>query len=229
MPPYLRIDVYGFVPHHIPEHTAKRIRRPLEFDHLARELVDPARHVGIAPEDLGLYLLDVVLEAVDYGSVVVHDTVHDSVQDRLWSTAQELGGSLQPLAYLAKVRCLAVAYGHHEVFSHEYVDFAELDPLLLVQVTGRFEHDEEGLPVALQLGPLVGLRRVLDRQPVQAELRGYGRELLFRRPVEPDPCHPVPAPDCLICLLQGAWLGGAMAVHVDGVVHDRHPFDLSAA
>src|SRR5918997_3020633 len=134
MPPYLGIYVYGLVVHHVPEHPAERLRSPLKFDLLARELVDPARHVGVTTEDLGFYLLDVVLEAVDHGSVVVHDTVHDSVQDRLWSSAQEVGGGLEPLAYLAQVRCLAVAYGHHEVFTHKQVDFAELDPLFLVQV-----------------------------------------------------------------------------------------------
>src|SRR5215212_3006232 len=221
MPPYLRIYVYGLFPHQIPEHTTKRLRRPLEFDHLARELVDPTRHAGITPEDLGLYLLDVVLEAVDHRSVVVHDAVHDSVQDRLRSTAQELGVGLQALAYLTQIRCLTVAHGHHEVFSHEDVYFAELDPLLLVQVTGGLENDEERLPVALQLGPLVGFRCVLDRQPVQAELPGYGGELLLRRLVEPDPSHPVPGPDGFVGLLQGARFCSAVAVNVDGVVHDH--------
>src|SRR5215213_5220663 len=74
MPPYLRVDVYGLLPHHISKHTVERLRRPLELDHLARELVDPARHIGITPEDLALYLLDIVLEPVDYGSVIVYDT-----------------------------------------------------------------------------------------------------------------------------------------------------------
>src|SRR5215203_2121226 len=159
MPPYLRIDVCGLIPHHISKHTAERFRRPLELDHLARELVDPARHVGITPEDLGLYLFDIVLEAVDYGPVVVNDTVHDGVQDRLGSTAQVLGVGLQLLAYPAQVRRLAVAHAYYEVFSHKEVDFAELDPLLLVQVTGRLEHDEECLPVALQIGSLGGDRK----------------------------------------------------------------------
>src|SRR5919112_645505 len=119
MPLYLRIDAYCLVPHHVPEHAAERFRCPLELDHLARELVDPARHAGIAPEDLGLYLLDVVLEAVDYGSVVVYDTVHYGVQDRLWSTAQVLGIGLQLLAHSSQIRRLAVAHGHHKVFSHK--------------------------------------------------------------------------------------------------------------
>src|ERR671913_1206238 len=221
MPLYLRIDVYGLVPHHISKHTAKRLRRPLELDHLSRELVDPARHAGITPEDLGLYLLDVVPETFDYGSVVVYDTVHDGVQDRLGSTAQVLGVGLQLLAYPAQVRCLAVTHAHYEVFSHKEVNFAELDPLLLVQVAGRLEHDKERIPVALQLGPLVGVRRILDRQPVQAKLPGDGGELLFRRPVEADPSHTTPVPDGLIGLLEGDRLGGPAAIHGDGGVHDH--------
>src|ERR671912_2888919 len=219
MPLYLRIDVYGLVPHHISKHTAKRLRRPLELDHLPRELVDPARHAGITLEDLGLYLLDVVAETFNYGSVVVYDTVHDGVQDRLGSTAQVLGVGLQLLAYPAQVRCLAVTHAHYEVFSHKEVDFAELDPLLLVQVAGRLEHDEERIPVALQLGPLVGVSRILDRQPVQAELPGDGRELLFRRLVEAYPRYTTSVPDGLIGLFEGGRLCGTAAVHVDGVVH----------
>src|ERR671921_3037111 len=162
MPPYLRIDVYGLLPHHISKHTVERLCRPLELDHLARELIDPARHTRITPENLGLYLLDIVLEPVDYGSVIVYDTVHYGVQDRLGPTAQVLGVGLQLLAYSTQVRRLAVAHAHHEVFSHKEVDFAELDSLLLVQVTGRLEHDEERIPVAFQLGPLVGIRRIFD-------------------------------------------------------------------
>src|SRR5215210_2077781 len=215
MPPYLRIDVYCLIPHHIPEYPAERLGSPLELDHFARELVDPARHTGITSEDLGLYLLDIVLEAVDYGSVVVNDTVHYGVQDRLGSTTQVLGVGLQLLAYPAQVRRLSVAHAHYEVFSHKEVDFAELDPLLLVQVTGRLEHDEERIPVALQLGPLVGVRRILDRQPVQAELPGNGREFHFRRLVEADPRHPMPTPDVLVSLLQGAWFCRSVTVHVD--------------
>src|SRR5215204_4981546 len=72
-----------------------------------------------------------------------------------------------------------------------------------------------------QLGPLVGLRGVLDRQSVQVELVCGGRELLFRRFVEADPGHTMPLPDGLIGLLQGARLGGAVAVNVDGAVHDH--------
>src|SRR5919107_2737027 len=217
MPPHLRIYIYGLFPHHVRQHPTERFCRPLELDHLARELVDPAGHAEIATEDLGLYLLDIVFQAVDYGPVVVYDTVHYGVQDRLWSSAQMLGVGLQLLAYPAQVRRLTVAHAHHEVFSHKEVDFAELDPLLLVQVTGRLEHEEERIAVALQLGPLVSVRRILDRQPVQAELPGDGRELLFGRLVEANPCNPAPVSDGLIGLLEGYRLGGTGALPLDGI------------
>src|SRR5918994_5891827 len=67
----------------------------------------------------------------------------------------------------------------------------------------------------------MGIRRVLDRQPVKVELPGDGRELHFRRLVESDPCHPAPISDGLIGLREGDRLGGTVAVHVDGVVHDH--------
>src|SRR5918994_695488 len=124
MPPYLRVDVYVLVPHHISKHTPERFCRPLE-----------------------------------------------------------------------------------------------LDPLLLVQVAGRLEHDEERIPVALQLGPLVGVSRILDRQPVQAELPCHGREPLFRRLVEAYPRYTASVSDGLIGLFEGGQLCGTVAVHVDGVVH----------
>ena len=54
----------------------------------------------------------------------------------------------------------------HEVAPREHVDLTELYRLSLVDVVGMFEHHEESLSVALYLGTLVGLDRVLDRQRV---------------------------------------------------------------
>src|SRR5215212_1816261 len=219
--PYLGVDVRRLVLDHVPEHASQGLGRPLEFDHLTRELVDPARHVEIAPEDLGLYLGDVDAEPLDHGHVVVHDPVHNGVQDGLGPPAQQLGIGLQAPAHGAYIGRFAVTNGHDEVIAHENVDLPELDPLFLVDVTGRLEHDEECPAVALQLGPLMGLRSVLDREIVQPELFGDGGELFLRRPVKPDPGHPPPLPDGFVGLLQGARLGRATAVHVDGVVHDH--------
>jgi hypothetical protein len=81
-----------------------------------------------------------------------------------------------------------VTDGEHEVAPREHVDLTELYRLTLVDVVGRFEHHEESLSVALYLGTLVGLDRVLDRQRVQPELLGHGGEFLLGGLVEPDPC-----------------------------------------
>ena len=63
-----------------------------------------------------------------------------------------------------------MAHGDDEVRPDEEVHLAELDLLGLVEVARRPQHDEERLPVALELGPLVG-DRVLDGELVEVEFR----------------------------------------------------------
>ena len=125
---------------------------------------------ALAAEDLGLDLVDVVLQAVRDGPVVVHDPVHDRVEDGLGPPPQQVGVALQPPPHLAQVRRLAVAHGDDEVRADEDVRLAELDRLGLVDVARRPEHDEERVAVALELRPLVGVERVLHRELVQPEL-----------------------------------------------------------
>jgi hypothetical protein len=45
----------------VPQNLLQGLGGPLELDHLARQLVDVPGDVRVPPEDLGLYLLDVVL------------------------------------------------------------------------------------------------------------------------------------------------------------------------
>ena len=52
-----------------------------------------------------------------------------------------------------------MAHGHDEVLADEHVDLAGLDGVPLVDVPERLEDQEQGVVVALQLGPLVGRRR----------------------------------------------------------------------
>ena len=55
----------------------------VELDHLALEQVDAlGRVAALVREDLGLDLLDVLVEPVDHRLVVVHDPVEDGVQHR---------------------------------------------------------------------------------------------------------------------------------------------------
>ena len=114
-----------------------------------------------------------------------------------------------------------MADGDDEVLPEKDVDLTELHPLHLVEVGGRLEYDEERPAVALQLGPLVGVQRVLHRQRVKLELLGHGLELFGRRLVQLDPRDGLLAAARLVGLVQGGGLGGPMAVHVDGAVHDH--------
>ena len=109
------------------------------------------------------------------------------MQDGLGPPPKEIGVGLEALTHHAHVRRLAVADGDDEVLPEEDVDLTELDPLHVVEVAGGLEHHEQRPAVALHLGPLVGVQRVLHRQRVKLELLSNGLELLRRRLVEPDP------------------------------------------
>ena len=75
----------------------------------------------------------------------------------------------------------AVAHRDHELVADEQVDLPGLDGVVLVDVPERLEHHEQAVVVALELGPLVRVERVLDRQRVQVEDLGDGVQLVARR------------------------------------------------
>jgi hypothetical protein len=56
------------------------------------------------------------------------------------------------------------------------------------------EHAEEGVAVVLELGALVRVHGILDRELVQSEVPRDLRELLVGRPVEADPGDPGAVP-----------------------------------
>ena len=75
-------------------------------------------------------------------------------------------------------RRLPVPDGDDEVGAEEDQHLAELDLLLLLDVPGGLEDDEQRLVVDLELRPLVSRDGVLDREVVQGELAADGLELL---------------------------------------------------
>ena len=67
-------------------------------------------------------------------------------------------------------------------------DLADLDHLVVVDVAGGLQHEEERVAVHLELRALVRLDRVLDRQRVEAELAPRPRRTpRSRRLVQADP------------------------------------------
>ena len=121
------------------------------------------------------------------GRVVVDHAIHDRVQDRHAAAPQQVRPGLQ----LARTSPRSGASLWRTVITKpragEDVHLAELDGLRLVDVAGRAQHAEQRVAVALELGPLMCVDRVLDRELVQGELARDLGELLAARAVEPDP------------------------------------------
>lgn len=88
---------------------------------------------------------------------------------------------------------VAVSNRDDEVATDEHHDLARLDDLpgqrhrFVWHVVHRLEHHEQGVVVALGLGPLVGVHRILDRQRMQSEKIGDGLHLIVVRFVQADP------------------------------------------
>jgi hypothetical protein len=60
-------------------------------------------------------------------------------------------------------------HGHHQVISREKHNLATVDLCSLIVIAGRLEHDEQALVVDVELGALVGVNGVLDREGVRAK------------------------------------------------------------
>jgi len=192
------------------------LSNPLEFDHLAGQFVDASGDFRVAVEDLRLDLVDVILQTGDHRGVAVHDRVQDGVEDGFRSAAQQIRFVLHPDTDRGQVGGLAMPDGQHEVAADEQVQLPKVDLLHVVEVTGRPQNHEQGVPVAFQLRPLVRDDRVLHGQLVQAELFRHRQQLRLRRPVEPDPHHRVRLlPQPLVGLRQSCRAVDPLAVAVD--------------
>ena len=101
---------------------------------------------------------------------------------------------LEVQAHVVQRAALAVADGDHEARAEEDHHLADLDELLAVDVARGLEHDEERVAaVDLELGSLVGVDGVLDRQRMQLEVPADRLDHPGARVVQPDPYEAVPA------------------------------------
>jgi hypothetical protein len=104
--------------------------------------------------------------------------------------------TLERLADAMKPRGLAMADGDHELRADEYMELAELDRFGLIDVARRPQHQEQGGPVTLKLGPLMRIHGVFDRELVQIKIARYIRELLGCRLIKPHPDQLAIGPAC---------------------------------
>ncbi len=216
--------VLGEAGHQSVQHADEGAGGALELDHFTGEFVDSAGDLGVAAEDLGLDLVDVDLDARHHGLVTVDHRVQYRVEHRLRAEFEQLRGLLHAPAYRRQIGGRAMAHGDHEVGADEHMQLAEVDLLGRVEIARRAQDHEQGVAVALQLGPLVRLHRVFHREWVQVELGGQGEELGLSGAGEADPRH---AGRLLAQLAEGLGEGGGGrdpdAVLVQGRLHDaRH-------
>ena len=145
------------------------------------------------------------------------------------------GGGFEFPPHPCQLAVLTVPDRHHEVGADEHHDLAGLDDLpglgdrLVLDVVHRLEDHEQGLVVALQLRPLMGVHRILDGQLVQAEHVADGLHLVFVGFVKADPHERFPALGFeFVHLVQRSGMGvlarQPLAVDVDGAV-DHGPRD----
>ena len=130
------------------------------------------RSPGLRPsvaEDLGLGLLDVGLEFLDEDRVGVDDGVGHGVEHRGGTHGEQRRVALEAAAHGRQRRGLVVADRDHERRPHDELDLAQLH-LVGGDVGRRLEHHEVDILVALGLGPLMGLQRVLHEEFVEPEL-----------------------------------------------------------
>ena len=65
--------------------------------------------------------------------------------------------------------------GDHEVLARKDVQLAELHRLGVVEVAGRPEYRKQVVPIALQLGPLVGRNGIFNSKLMKAISGSVGR------------------------------------------------------
>ena len=163
------------------------------------------RSAGLVPwwEDLGLDLLDVLVQAVDHRLVVVHDLVEDGVQHRPGTEPERSGPTsirlrTSPRALAGLWRTATTNWGPMKSMISP-----ELDGVGLLHVAGGLEDHEQGVVVDLELGPLVGVDGVLDGQLVEVELAADRVELGLVGLVQADPDEGVLGVPSLVRLVQG--------------------------
>ena len=112
---------------------------------------------------------------------------------RVRAQLQLLGVGVHALPHVGQSAVFTVANGDHEVLADEDHHLAGFDDLagqchrFVRDVIDGLQHQEQCVVVSLQLGPLVGVHGVLDRQGVQPEHIGHFLHVGLVWLVQPDP------------------------------------------
>ncbi len=174
-------------------------RQPADDVALGRDHPAQRRHVALEPEDHAdvvgirlvehrvLELVEAGLELLDLGAIVVDHRVDDAVQQRRRPFGQH---EVVARADVAQVRQRArevVVHGHQELLAEEDVDLVRREAMLRGREVDAVQDQVEVVAVALDLGGLDLLERVLDGELVESERLGEDARFLFGRALQIDP------------------------------------------
>ena len=209
-----------------PQRRRQRHGRTAELQDLALEPVDRRRAdlVGTG-EDRRLDVLEVLLELGVDRDVVVDDAVHHRVHDRDGTVTQAVSIALKALADTSERVGLTASHRDDEPVADEEHHLTGLHVRGLFDVAQGLHHDEDRVVVELDLGPLVALDGVLDRERVELELVVDEVELGVGGVLQPDPEERVGVV-AAAQLLEGVAevaTGQPSPLAVDGLVHDHGP------
>jgi hypothetical protein len=165
----------------------ERRDRVLEDDDLAPQLVElPDVELGRTLfEDAVLDRFELLFEAVEHGEIAVDHLVHQGVQHEAGALAQQFRLALAARPHPGQRLLAAVAHGEDEVPADEDVDLADVD--LVGDGLQQVHRHEEGIAVLLDLGALMTVAGILDRQFVQAEFFLHRRQFRVSGVAQRDP------------------------------------------
>ena len=180
-------------PHQAVADVEQGGHRPAQHQELAAHFVDPPDVLAARGllEHLALEGVDLGLERVDDREVVVDHEIHQRIEHEARADAEHRGRALAARADVGVGQGRAVADGDDVAPAGEDVGLAVLD-LAGLPLRGA-QHDEQGIAVDLELGALMRVVGVLDREVVQPEPALHPAQQLLARLVQAEPDEAVGA------------------------------------
>src|SRR6478736_1192805 len=124
------------------EHVGQRRRRVLHVDDLALQLEDAARDPLVSREELLLDLVDVVLHALEHGTVGSEEVLEHRPEHGEGSLGEDLRIGVELAAHELVIDPVVAVDGQDEVGADEQVDLGALDRLAVVEVARGLQDDE---------------------------------------------------------------------------------------
>ena len=143
--------------------------RAAQLEHLPLQVIETFNDevVGLVLEYVGLDGLEISFELGDDGLIVIDHEVNQRIQAEAWPLGEHICRLLAAVTYLRVARRRPMPDRNQEVRTDEQMRLA-IDDLALLQL-GRLQHDEQRVAVSFNLGTLVRIARVFDRELVKVE------------------------------------------------------------